>query len=81
MMYKVMHGEVGITEDMLGLTRADPRTRANHRLKLKTHDGRTLSMKNSFVNRSIPEWNRLPASMAEAVSLNSLKEQLVAQLP
>ena len=80
-MYKVQHGKVGISNDMLGLEKADPRTRRKHRFKLKTHDGSTPNLKNSFVNRSIPEWNQLPASMAEAVSLNSLKEQLAARLP
>ena len=79
--YEVINSEVAISPDMLGLEDSDTRTRAKHRFKLKTKKGRTDELKHSFVNRSIPEWNLLPATVAEAASLHIFKRQLVAQLP
>ena len=81
-MHKIMNGEVGITKEMLSLEDSpDSRTRKKHCHKLKTKSGRTIELKNSFVNRSIPEWNLLPAPVAEAASADIFKRQLTAHLP
>ena len=41
LMFKIMHGKMGITRGMLGLEDADPRTRGNHRFKFKLKTWRT----------------------------------------
>ena len=80
-MHKIMNGEVGITKEMLSLEDSDSRTQKKHRHKLKTKSGRTTELKNSFINRSIPDWNLLPAPVAEAASADIFKRQLAAHLP
>ena len=67
--------------EMLSLEDSDSRTRNKHRHKLKTKSGKTTELKNSFINRSIPEWNLLPAPVAEAASAYIFKRQLAAHLP
>ena len=74
LMYKVMHELIGTSLEDLALEKADGRTRAAHKFKLKHQS--TTEHHYSFVNRAIPEWNRLPATMAEADSLSEFKSQL-----
>ena len=66
MMFKVLHGHVAITPEDLDLKLSDTRTRASHCWKLQQHRSNTKQRQNSFVSRTIPEWNRLPACAAEA---------------
>jgi hypothetical protein len=51
-------------------------TRSAHTLKINQHQTRTDTMKYSFFPRTIPEWSRLPASIAEAPDLVSFKQGL-----
>ena len=76
LMYKVMHKLVGTSPEDLALEKADGRTRAAHKFKLKHQSPTTTEHRHSFVNRTIPEWNRLPTTMAEADSLSEFKSQL-----
>ena len=76
LMYKVMHELIGTSLEDLALEKADGRTRAPHKFKLKHQSPTTPEHRHSFVNHTIPEWNRLPATMAEADSLSEFKSQL-----
>ena len=75
MFYKIVHGIVAISPEDLGLIPADSRTRASHRHKFR-HKASPSKLKFSFVNRTVPEWNSLPACVAEAGSLDIFKAQL-----
>ena len=52
LMYKIVHGEVAVTPDLLGLQRVNSRTRASHRHKFRERSGRTEEMRHSFVNKT-----------------------------
>ena len=80
LMYKVVHGLVAVTPDDLGIENADGHTRRTHRHKFREKRARTDDCKFSFTNHTIPEWNKLPAELAEASSLNILKGRLTAHL-
>ena len=76
MLYKIVHGHVAITPADFGLEPADRRTRASHRHKFKRKAASGDLIKYSFVNRTVPDWNSLPTSVAEAESLDIFKAQL-----
>ena len=78
LMFKMVHNHVAISPQDIGLDRADGRTRAAHKHKFRERGSRKDQLKHSFVVRTVPEWNRLPASVAEAVSVESFKAQLAA---
>ena len=80
LMYNVVHGEVAVTPDQLGLVSADQRTRASHRHKFHQCTGRTDELKHSFLNVTVKEWNLLPASLAEADSSSIFRSRLSALL-
>ena len=67
-----------VTPEDLGLEAADGRTRSAHRHMFKEKRARTNHLKFSPVYRSIPTWNRLPANVAEAGSVDTFKSQLSA---
>jgi hypothetical protein len=81
MMYKIVHRVVALSTQDLGILPADGRTRSAHKFKLRVPRASTAELKNSFVNRTIPDWNRLPASQAEAGSVDQLKSQLAPCQP
>ena len=66
LMFKVVNGLVVVTPVDLGLIESDGRTRHKHRHKFREHAARTEEMRFSFTNRTIIEWNDLPALVAEA---------------
>ena len=65
-----MHELIGTSPEDLALEKVDGRNRAAHKFKLK-HQSPTTT--DSFVNRTIPEWNRLPTTMTEADSIGVLR--------
>ena len=75
MMYKITNNLVDIPADQY-LTLAPTRIRANHQKKLRTIQTTTTTYKNSFFPRTIPIWNSLPGSIAEASDLASFKQGL-----
>jgi hypothetical protein len=81
MLYKIMHGVVALTPSELDLELANKRTRAAHNFKLNTLRATTNELKNSFVHKTIPAWNQLPASLAEAGSVDQLKSLLAPCRP
>ncbi len=78
LMYKIVHGTVALTPADLGLLPADNRTRSTHIHKLRHQRSTTKELLHSFIPRTITEWNRLPAFLAEAGSLETFKSQLSA---
>jgi hypothetical protein len=76
LMYKIVHDLVAVSVSDIGLVRADPRTRAAHHHKFKHLSSKTTEHQHSFVCSIINEWNSLPASMAEAGTVDSFKCQL-----
>ena len=73
-LYKVVFGLLAApTEDML---RADSRTRASHGYKHSTICANTEPYSQSFLPWTIPEWNILSPSIAEAPSIDIFKARL-----
>ena len=62
MMYKILNGLVAIPPEEF-FNRNTSRTRKNHNLTLQTYQPRGNIDKFAFVQRSIPEWNKLPGSV------------------
>ncbi len=76
MMYKIPHDYVGLTPKEMSLQVLSSRTRASHSWKLFHYRTRTEELRHSFSTHTIPEWNSLPATLAEADSLDIFKSQL-----
>ena len=55
-----------MSAEELGMVAADGRTKANHQFKFRAIGAVTPQLHASFVARTIPEWNRLPAAAADA---------------
>ena len=83
LMWKVTHDHVAVTPEQLGLSPPDWRTRTGvtgHAHRYKEIKARKERLKNSFVGRTVPEWNRLPAAVAEAVTYDSDQGSFKSQL-
>ena len=76
LMYKVLHGHVGISPEDINVTFSSTHTRAA--VKLQHQRSFTTQHCNWFTICTIPEWNLLPASVAEAGSINQFKSQLAS---
>ena len=68
LMYNITHNNTAVSAEELGMVAADGRTKANHHFKFRAMGAVTAQLHGSFVARTIPEWNRLPAAAADAVS-------------
>ena len=84
LMWKITHSKVAISPEQLGLLPPDERTRDGqtghaHRYRLKRCI-RKERTEHSFVARTVPEWNRLPAVVAEAVTYDSTPGSFKSQL-
>ncbi len=66
LLYKIINDHVAVTASSLNLEKADSRTRATHQHKLKTPRTNTRQLQNFLPCRTIPVWNKLPASVVEA---------------
>ena len=75
MFFKIIHHLVDINKEDY-LTPAPPRTRSPHNTRFLPYSTRSDTLKFSFFPRCIPLWNRLPATVAAAHSLASLKSVL-----
>ena len=60
-MYNITHNNTAVSAEELGMVAADGRTKANHHFKFRAMGAVTAQLHGSFVARTIPEWNRLPA--------------------
>ena len=75
LLFKVIQDLVDIPASAY-LTPASTRTRANHTKKLRQISSKPDAYKHSFFPRTIPVWNSLPATVAEAPDLVSFKQGL-----
>ena len=75
MLFKIINNLVDIPSSTY-LTPSRTRTRAAHTQKMLQYHTRTDTFKYSFIPRTIPVWNHLPASVAEAPDLVSFKRGL-----
>ena len=73
--YKVVYDLVDIPSSAY-LTPSTARTRSSHTKKFRRFSPSTECFKSSFFPRTVPLWNSLPATVAEAPSLVSFKEGL-----
>ena len=82
-MYQVTRGDGAGPPSDLGLVTLDSRLRTGHEHCYEEKKARTDRLKFSMVHRTIPQWNRLPATLkvAEAGSLDICKSQLSALYP
>ena len=78
-MYNITHNNTAVSAEELGMVVADGRTKANHHFKFRAMGAVTAQLHGSFVARTIPEWNRLPAAAADAVSSTSFHSRLNAR--
>jgi hypothetical protein len=77
MFYKIVNKLVDIPADHY-LTPSKTRIRTTHSKKMLQYHTRTDTLKFSFFFRTIPTWNMLPATVAEAPDLVSFKRGLVS---
>jgi len=76
LMFKLVHGHIGVTPDEMSLQPADSRTRSNHRFKFKLNHNRQ-----SFLGRTVREWNDLPSDLVELASPDIFKGSLPSFAP
>ena len=75
--YKVVHHLVAVPIDDKHLEKADPRTRANSKHKYRlTTISKCEELRSFFYSRTVPDWNKLPASTVEAPSIDVFKQRL-----
>ena len=73
LMYNITHNITAVSAEELGMVAAEGQTKANHHFKFRAMGAVTAQLHGSFVARTIPEWNRLPA---DAVSPTSFQSKL-----
>ena len=73
----ITHGHVAVPVETLKFRKPTRQLRANHKHKYQTFPAETTGLKSFIVHRIIPEWNILPACVAEAESVARFKSQLV----
>lgn len=73
--YKILHGSLNIDHSLFFFLPTDSQTRG-HSFKIRPSYSRLDIRKFWFANRVVPLWNALPASCAEAPSVDSFKTQL-----
>ena len=75
-LFKIIKGLVAIPVEELDLEFTDSITRRNSNLKLKTLRPNTNVFKNSFVVKTIPDWNKLGQSTVDSATIASFKEAI-----
>ena len=76
LIYKITQGQLAVPADDLDLRKPSRNLRARHSFKYQTLSAKTTELKKFVVNKSIQDWNDLPASIAEAETFASFKSQL-----
>ncbi len=77
LIYKVVKGQVALSADSLGLVKADNRTRSSNPYTFKTIFTNFTQYKNSFVSRTIIDWNTLSCDKVSAENVAAFKSKLV----
>ena len=76
-MYKIVHGVVALSPESLDLTLSSQPSRQNkNKFKLFRPRAHTTELQNSFLHKTIQEWNELPDSIAQADTVSSFKCRL-----
>ena len=78
LMYNITHNNTAVSAEELGMVAADGRTKGNHHFKFRAMGAVTAQLHGSFVARTIPAWNRLPAAAADAVTSTLFHSRLNA---
>ena len=84
LLYKILHGSVNIPPETVDIRKSKrtPRGVSNpDKLERPRATRKSSPLWNSTVFRTIPEWNQLPASIAEADSITSFKSRLACASP
>ena len=78
-MYKILNGHVAVPADSLDLVLSSRASRG-HRNQTKLFRPRThtTQFSNSFVNKTIPDWNALPNTVAQADTVANFRCRLSA---
>ena len=80
-LYKVLHEEVAVPQQDLGITRNPRATRGRYTThKLHVPQTSTTVLRYHFVARTVPEWNRLLDQQTSAESSREFKNRLSGQL-
>ena len=78
LMYNIPNNNTAVSAEELGMVAADGRTKATHHFTFQAIGAVTAQLHGSFVARTVPEWNRLPAAAADAAPPTSFHSQLDA---
>ena len=80
-LYKILHEQVAVPADEIGLCR-NPRAARGLVTQDKLHVPRcsTTELQQHFVARTIPQWNRLLNSVTSADSVQTFKSQLMGEV-
>ncbi len=76
LLYKVVKGQVAVSADSLGLIKADNRTRSSNPHQFKTILTNSTQYKNSFVQRTIIDWNKRSCNTVSAESVAAFKSRI-----
>ena len=74
-LYKILNGLIAVPVSDL-LAPADERTRSGHKKSFKHIRANTTLGQNSFLYKTIPDWNHLPPAAIESRSIAAFKSQL-----
>ena len=75
--YKILHEDVAVPQQELGIYRNRRAVRGHYTTdKLLVPQTNTTELRNHFVARTIPEWNRLTEVITSADSVQAFKRQL-----
>ena len=76
LLYKITHHQIAVPAESLCISKPARELCAKHKYKYHIPRASTTELKTFFVHRTIPEWDSLPACVAEAETLTSFKSQL-----
>ena len=80
MLYKVRHDQVAVSELKAKLLPPPPRQRRGHSQQYSLPHTRTLYHQNSFLPKTIKDWNALPQAAVDAGTLDTFVSR-VSHLP
>ena len=76
LMYKISHGKIAVPPTHLVLKASRQRRGHNRQYREIKRKGTIDNVRNSFYNRSIPQWNILPANTVEASDIDAFRSGL-----
>jgi len=77
--YKIFNGQVAVPAELIDLELSERTSRGDHnQQKLNKPRTYTIEYQQSFVHRTIPEWNSLLSSVAQSDTVSTFKCRLSA---